>query len=119
MTSASVARASIVADSANRRPCWNRSRSGPKIGASTANGAVHAASLLRTEARWGALMRDTGWVSMTAAPADPVLADAADAARAAVEAEAPGLVGEHLGVEMVGEREGTHLFATLDPAYRG
>lgn len=32
---------------------------------------------------------------------------------------APGLVGEHLGVESDDERVVTHLFATLDPAYRG
>ena len=51
--------------------------------------------------------------------ADAVAADATDEARAAAEETAPGLVGEHLGVEADDERVATHLFATLDPAYRG
>ncbi|MDQ1694899.1 MAG: hypothetical protein QOJ03_252 [Frankiaceae bacterium] len=63
-------------------------------------------------------MRDTGEVSTVTAP-DPLLTAAVDVARAAAEEEAPGLVGEHLGVEADDERVATHLFATLDPAYRG
>jgi hypothetical protein len=57
----------------------------------------------------------------TSAPTepDPVLVAAEDVARAAVEEEAPGLVGAHLGVERDDDRVATHLFATLDPAYRG
>jgi hypothetical protein len=54
----------------------------------------------------------------TATP-DSVTAAAVDIARAAAEADAPGLVGEHLGIDVDGERVVTHLFATLDPAYRG
>jgi hypothetical protein len=50
---------------------------------------------------------------------DSVAAEAVDLARAAAEEEAAGLVGEHLGVEADDERVCTHLFATLDPAYRG
>ena len=50
---------------------------------------------------------------------DAVVADAIDEARAAAEETAPGLVGGHLGVEADDERVATHLFATLDPAYRG
>jgi hypothetical protein len=50
---------------------------------------------------------------------DSVAAAAVDEARAAAEADAPGLVGEHLGVEADDERVVTHLCATLDPAYRG
>lgn len=47
------------------------------------------------------------------------MAAAVDEARAAAEDNAPGLVGEHLGVVADEERVVTHLFATLDPAYRG
>jgi hypothetical protein len=50
---------------------------------------------------------------------DSVVAAAIDEARAAAEEDAPGLVGEHLGVLADEERVATHLFATLDPAYRG
>ena len=50
---------------------------------------------------------------------DAVVAAATDEARAAAEDNAPGLVGEHLGVVADEERIATHLFATLDPAYRG
>jgi hypothetical protein len=50
---------------------------------------------------------------------DSVGAAAVDEARAAAVADAPGLVGEHLGVVADDERVTTHLFATLDPAYRG
>lgn len=64
-------------------------------------------------------MRHTGCVSLTASVDDQVIETAIDLARAAAEADAPGLVGDHLGLEWVAEREGVHLFATLDPAYRG
>jgi hypothetical protein len=50
---------------------------------------------------------------------DGTVAEAVDEALAAAEENAPGLVGEHLGVEADDERVATHLFATLDPAYRG
>lgn len=50
---------------------------------------------------------------------DSVLAKAVDTARAAAEEDAPGLVGDHLGVVADDERVATHLFGTLDPAYRG
>ena len=50
---------------------------------------------------------------------DSVAAAAIDEARAAAREAAPGLVGEHLGVVADDERVATHLFATLDPAYRG
>ncbi|HET7530349.1 MAG TPA: DUF3027 domain-containing protein [Mycobacteriales bacterium] len=50
---------------------------------------------------------------------DEVAAAAVDVAREAAEIEAPGLVGEHLGVDADEERVVTHSFATLDPAYRG
>lgn len=62
-------------------------------------------------------MRDTDRVN--AVTVDEVLAEAVDAARAAAELEAPGLVGAHVGVDGDGERLATHLFETLDPAYRG
>lgn len=54
-------------------------------------------------------------------PIDAVLAGAIDLARTAAEAEGgPGFVGEHLGVSSDGDAQlATHLFATLDPAYRG
>jgi len=62
-------------------------------------------------------MRDTGGV--TTHVVDDTLAAAVDLARAAAEEEAPGLVGDHVGVEGEEERLATHLFRTLDPAYRG
>jgi hypothetical protein len=52
-------------------------------------------------------------------PVDDVAAAAVDEARAAVESDAPGLVGEHLGVTADDARVVTHYFKTLDPAYRG
>jgi len=64
-------------------------------------------------------VRDTGAVNTTAAVVDAVIAEAVDVARAAAEEDAPGLVGEHLGVERDGERVCTHYFASLDPAYVG
>jgi len=54
-----------------------------------------------------------------AAPLDEVAAAAVDEARAAAEADEPGLVGEHLGVIADDARVVTHYFATLDPAYQG
>lgn len=54
---------------------------------------------------------------------DAVLAAAVDLARSAAEELAEhartGHVGEHLGVEMDGERLLTHSFECLNPAYRG
>jgi hypothetical protein len=50
---------------------------------------------------------------------DEVAAAAVDLAREAAEGDAPGLVGEHLGVEPDAERVVVHYFATLDPAYVG
>jgi hypothetical protein len=50
---------------------------------------------------------------------DEVAAAAVDVARAAAEADEPGLVGAHLGVSADDLRVVTHYFATLDPAYRG
>jgi Protein of unknown function (DUF3027) len=65
-------------------------------------------------------MRDTVRVNaVVTPPLDSVAAEAVDLARAAAEADAPGLVGDHLGVEAEADREVTHSFATLDPAYRG
>ncbi|HET6816429.1 MAG TPA: DUF3027 domain-containing protein [Mycobacteriales bacterium] len=57
-------------------------------------------------------------MSTTTAP-DEVAAAAVDEARAAAEQEAPGLVGDHLAAQADDERIVTHLFACLDPAYRG
>lgn len=62
-------------------------------------------------------MRQT--VAMPTATVDTVAAAAVDEARAAAGETAPGLVGEHLGVLADEERVATHLFACLDPAYRG
>jgi hypothetical protein len=65
-------------------------------------------------------MSDTGRVTPPATTTpDTVAAEAVDIARAAAESDAPGLIGEHLGVSTDAERVVTHLFATLDPAYRG
>jgi hypothetical protein len=50
---------------------------------------------------------------------DAVLAEAVEVARAAAEADAPGLVGAHLGAVTEAERLTEHRFETLDPAYRG
>jgi hypothetical protein len=50
---------------------------------------------------------------------DAVAAEAVDVARAAAEEEASGPVGAHVGAEHEAERVVTHLFETLDPAYRG
>jgi hypothetical protein len=61
-------------------------------------------------------MRQTVRVTTTV---DSVSAGAVDEARKAAEEAAPGLVGEHLGVLADEERVATHLFASLDPAYRG
>src|SRR3954447_14936279 len=63
-------------------------------------------------------MGHTGGVS-SISTVDAVAAAAVEEARAAAEQEAAGLVGEHLGTDPGGEREVTHYFATLDPAYRG
>lgn len=58
---------------------------------------------------------------MAAATKDAVLSSAAELARAAAEevAEVPGLVGEHLGVTVEGERLVAHRFVCLAPGYRG
>lgn len=73
-------------------------------------------------------MGHTVHVTITAAAADKldtggkvdkVVAQAVDLARAAAVQDAPGMVGEHLGVVADGERIATHLFASRDPAYRG
>ena len=56
---------------------------------------------------------------MTTHLVDDGLAAAVDEARAAAELEALGAVGEHVGVQADDERVATHLFRTLDPAYRG
>src|SRR3954447_15095833 len=228
MTSARVARATMVRASAVRRPCRNRSSSGPSTGATIANGAIvtsrYNATRLRacpvgtsknrcparatvtnasaaactacsstsparpeapapprrfqcrsrstpptmrspiarsschracatperpcsgvrapepgrvstsirpvstTSGRTGAehtsdpRMGDTGGMTtgLTGTDvADATLSAAVDLARATAEQEAPGLVGEHVGVEVDEERLVTHLFHTLDPAYRG
>lgn len=51
---------------------------------------------------------------------DVVLASAVDLARAAlVEIAEPGTVGEHLGMEMLGERLGMHWFDCTSAAYVG
>jgi Protein of unknown function (DUF3027) len=53
---------------------------------------------------------------------DQVCAEAVDVARGALTGEAgisPDLVGEHLGVEAVGDRVVLQLFESLDPAYTG
>ena len=51
---------------------------------------------------------------------DTVLAKSIDVARAAAEEEAPwGTVGEHAGVVYDGERDASHYFTCLDPAYVG
>ncbi len=55
------------------------------------------------------------------ATVDTVLRSAVDLARAAAEevAEIPGLVGEHEGVSVEGERLIAHRFASTAPGYRG
>jgi hypothetical protein len=50
---------------------------------------------------------------------DAVGAEAVELARDAAEADAPGLVGEHLGADADESRVVTHYFETLDPAYLG
>lgn len=51
---------------------------------------------------------------------DAVLTGAVELARAAAEDIAePGMVGEHLGAEMDGERLATHYFTCTAPAYPG
>jgi hypothetical protein len=57
--------------------------------------------------------------AVAAVEPDEVAAAAVEVARLAAETEAPGLVGEHLGVDAEEQRLVTHYFATLDPAYRG
>jgi Protein of unknown function (DUF3027) len=53
--------------------------------------------------------------------ADTVLVDAVDVARSAAEdvAGSPALVGEHLGIQVDGDRLLTHLFRSLSPGYQG
>jgi hypothetical protein len=59
-------------------------------------------------------------VTTAATRRDAVLADATDLARVELERIAePGTVGEHLGVEMLGERLAMHWFECLSPGYRG
>ncbi len=51
---------------------------------------------------------------------DQACAQAVDLARrAAAEIAGPGQVGEHVGIEVDGDRVVTHLFSCLDPAYAG
>src|SRR5215469_7822379 len=51
---------------------------------------------------------------------DQILLEAVDLARAAAaEVAGAGRVGEHVGAYADGDRVVTHLFACLDPAYRG
>lgn len=50
---------------------------------------------------------------------DEIAAAAVEVARDAAENDAPGLVGDHLGVDADDVRVATHYFASLDPAYRG
>jgi hypothetical protein len=57
--------------------------------------------------------------AVAAIPIDEVAAEAIDAARAAAAEEAPGLVGDHVGVSADDVRVVTHYFATLDPSYLG
>jgi Protein of unknown function (DUF3027) len=68
-------------------------------------------------------MSDTKHVTPSEAPPavgpDEVAAADVAEARAAAEADAPGLVGEHLGTSVDDARVVTHSFATLDPGYRG
>src|SRR4051794_26605119 len=78
------------------------------------------ASLLRTGRRRWDVVRETAGVSPTATHApDAVAAEAVDVARAAAEVDAPGLVGDHVGVEHEADRVVTHLFQSRDPGYRG
>ncbi len=55
----------------------------------------------------------------SASAPDEIAAAAVDVARAAAEHDAPGLVGDHVGITVDDARVVTHLFGTLDPAYRG
>jgi hypothetical protein len=56
----------------------------------------------------------------TATKKDAVLADAVALARTELEKVAePGTVGEHLGMEMLGERLGMHWFECTSHGYRG
>ena len=51
---------------------------------------------------------------------DQACADAIDIARAAAEQDAgPGQVGDHVGLQVEGDRVVTHLFTCLNPAYVG
>ena len=51
---------------------------------------------------------------------DEICAQAVDLARAAaIEVAGPDYVGEHIGADAEADRVVTHLFACLDPAYRG
>src|SRR5215831_6257994 len=51
---------------------------------------------------------------------DEICAQAVDLARAAAtDMAGPDRVGEHIGADAEGDRVVTHLFACLDPAYRG
>ena len=51
---------------------------------------------------------------------DEICAQAVDLARAAAgDVAGPGRVGDHLGADAEADRIVTHLFACLDPAYRG
>ena len=51
---------------------------------------------------------------------DQACADAIDLARAAAEQDAgPGQVGDHVGLQVEGDRVVTHLFTCLNPAYVG
>src|ERR1700733_12463424 len=51
---------------------------------------------------------------------DEICAQAVDLARAAAaEVAGAGGVGEHLGADAEGDRVVSHMFASLDPAYRG
>jgi len=57
---------------------------------------------------------------MTVVKADPTLRGAVDVAREAAESIAdPGSVGDHLGMDLVEERLGTHYFACTARAYPG
>src|SRR5262249_40794079 len=75
----------------------------------------------------GASMHPDGEQLLTVSPTrarkpepDEICAQAVDLARAAApDMAGPDRVGEHIGADAEGDRVVTHLFACLDPAYRG
>src|SRR5262249_40592121 len=108
-----------------RRPGLTQSHT-PSILCCSGPGNVARGGACRSGRTW-CNMHPDGEQLLTVSPTrarkpepDEICAQAVDLARAAaVEVAGPDYVGEHVGADAEADRLVTHLFACLDPAYRG